>query len=319
MVNSVTMPTAYGASGNTYNDGTVPPGNMGAGGHEENFIPALSDTVAVAGFSKTQAERAEAAALTALNAPGTTATSTTPQTWTGGSVGSDFTWTIETGKTIVAGMDMKAARTSAPAAQALYFAVKSYNPANGQLVGTVTSVVGTGTSIANWTISMAQNAGIPTSRKVEGGELATGGGDFSADRTITVSKASPAEIAAGTEDAKAITPKGQIDALVPQALSDAATITWNMALALSAKVTLGGNRTLNKPSNYHLGQTYYIEVWQDGTGGRTLAFHECFKFGAQGVPIVSSGAGKLTLITAYCYNADATNPRFRCSASLDEA
>lgn len=316
MVNSVTMPTAYGASGKTYNDGTVPPGNMGAGGHEENFIPALADTVAVAGFAADKAGEAQAAALTALNAPGTTATSTTPQTWTGGSVGSDFTWTIQTDKTIVAGMDMKAARTSAASAQALYFAVKTYNPANGQLVGTITAVLGTGTSIADWTISMAQNAGIPTSRSITGGGLAKDGGDLSANRVITVDKATPAQIAAGTVDDAAITPKGQMDALAPQVLTDAATIALNMALALSAMVTLGGSRTLGKPTNYHRGQVYDIEIWQDATGGRTLAFHACYDFGAQGVPIVSAGSGKMTLITARCIDADATNPVFRCSASL---
>lgn len=317
MVNTATMPTAYGASGRTYNDGTVPPGNMGAGGHEENFILALGDTVAVAGFAADKAGEAQAAALTALNAPGTTATSTTPQTWTGGSVGSDFTWTIQTDKTIVAGMDMKAARTSAASAQALYFAVKSYNPTSGQLVGTITSVVGTGTSIADWTISMAQNAGIPTSRKVEGAGLAAGGGDFSADRTITVTKATAAEIAAGTEDGKAITPKGQMDALAPQVLTDAATIALNMAGALSAKVTLGGNRTLGKPTNYHLGQVYDVEVWQDVTGGRTLSTHICYEFGALAPLVISSGAGKMTLITMRCIDADATNPRFRCGANMD--
>ncbi len=315
MVNTVTMPTAYGASGNTYNDGTVPPGNMGAGGHEDNFIPALADTVAVAGFSKTQAERSEAAALTALNAPGTTATSTTPQTWTGGSVGSDFTWTIQTDKTIVAGMDMKAARTSAASAQALYFAVKTYNPANGQLVGTITAVLGTGTAIADWTISMAQNAGIPTSRSIVGGELATGGGDFSANRTITVSKATAAEIAAGAEDGKAITPKGQMDALAPQVLTDAATINLNMALALSAMVTLTATRTLGKPTNYHRGQVYDVEVWNTGAFG--LNFHACYEGGANGLPVITPGSGKMTLLTMRCIDADATNPRFRVGANLD--
>ena len=41
---------------------------------------------------------------------------------------------------------------------------------------------------------------------VTGGGLATGGGDLSANRTITVTKASSAEVITGTEDAKAVTP-----------------------------------------------------------------------------------------------------------------
>lgn len=41
---------------------------------------------------------------------------------------------------------------------------------------------------------------------VTGGGLATGGGDLSANRTITVPKASAAEVTAGTDDTKAVTP-----------------------------------------------------------------------------------------------------------------
>ncbi|RHW17215.1 hypothetical protein D1610_11745 [Sphingomonas gilva] len=48
--------------------------------------------------------------------------------------------------------------------------------------------------------------GVPTARTISASGLATGGGDLTADRTITVPKASPAEVAAGTDDTKAITP-----------------------------------------------------------------------------------------------------------------
>jgi microcystin-dependent protein len=43
-------------------------------------------------------------------------------------------------------------------------------------------------------------------RTVAAAGLATGGGDLSADRTITVPKAAVADVAAGTDDAKAVTP-----------------------------------------------------------------------------------------------------------------
>jgi len=55
---------------------------------------------------------------------------------------------------------------------------------------------------------------VPTGRKVEVGGLATGGGDLSADRTITVPKASPAETSAGEIDNKAVTPLGLAAALL---------------------------------------------------------------------------------------------------------
>lgn len=46
-----------------------------------------------------------------------------------------------------------------------------------------------------------------TARKIEGGGLATGGGDLSADRTITVTEATAAEITAGTATGKVVTPR----------------------------------------------------------------------------------------------------------------
>ncbi|OYW09509.1 MAG: EvpB family type VI secretion protein [Rhodospirillales bacterium 12-71-4] len=49
-------------------------------------------------------------------------------------------------------------------------------------------------------------AGVPASRKVTGGGLITGGGDFSADRVLTVAIASAAEALAGAINTKAVTP-----------------------------------------------------------------------------------------------------------------
>lgn len=47
---------------------------------------------------------------------------------------------------------------------------------------------------------------VPTTRLVSTSGLATGGGNLSVDRTITVPKASAAEVATGTNDTKAVTP-----------------------------------------------------------------------------------------------------------------
>lgn len=56
-------------------------------------------------------------------------------------------------------------------------------------------------------------------RQITGAGLATGGGDLHADRVITVAKASGAEAAAGTNDAKAVTP---LALATPLATRDAA-------------------------------------------------------------------------------------------------
>lgn len=69
------------------------------------------------------------------------------------------------------------------------------------IVAIVAGAVGTG------------GASVPTDRQITGGGLVTGGGNLSANRELDVAKASAAEIGAGTEDGKAITPAGLFAAL----------------------------------------------------------------------------------------------------------
>lgn len=66
---------------------------------------------------------------------------------------------------------------------------------------------------------------------------------------------------------------------VPSALTDAATIATDAALANHFTVTLGGNRTLGNPTNPTAGQRVIWQIRQDGTGSRTLAFGTAFRFG----------------------------------------
>lgn len=55
-----------------------------------------------------------------------------------------------------------------------------------------------------------------------------------------------------------------------QTLADGATITFNAANGLNAKVTLGGSGRAVVRSNWVSGKTYNLEIIQDGTGGRTI-------------------------------------------------
>lgn len=142
------------------------------------------------------------------------------------------------------------------------------------------------------------------SRKVEGGGLASGGGDLSADRTITVSKASASEFRTGTEDGKGLTPKTPWDAAAAVSLTDAGTITVNMANFINAEVTLGGNRTLGNPSNAKPGQSGTIYIVQDGTGGRTLAFSGNWKFAGGSAPSLTTSSGA---VDALHYKVRASN------------
>ena len=74
-----------------------------------------------------------------------------------------------------------------------------------------------------------------------------------------------------------------------QTLTDGATITFNANLGTSAKVTLGGNRTLAF-TNFSQGTYLTLVVIQDGTGSRTLTLPTC--------NVINGGAGAVTLTMA---------------------
>lgn len=76
-------------------------------------------------------------------------------------------------------------------------------------------------------------------------------------------------------------------------LTDAATIAVDMSTFVNAKVTLAGNRTLGTPTNAKEGQSGYIQIIQDGTGSRTLAYAAGWDFGSANAPTLSTGAGKI--------------------------
>lgn len=103
-----------------------------------------------AGNASASAAAAAASALTALNAPGTSATSTTSL-----SIGTGAkSLTIQTGKSIVVGMTLVIARTSAPTTTRMSGVVSSYDSGTGALGVTVDSVTGSGTH-TDWTVSLS--------------------------------------------------------------------------------------------------------------------------------------------------------------------
>jgi hypothetical protein len=81
-------------------------------------------------------------------------------------------------------------------------------------------------------------------------------------------------------------------------LTDGASISWDVSTSQKAKVTLGGARTMAAVSNPVEGATYYLYVFQDGTGGRTLAYTTTasttgtFDFGGATTPVITTTASK---------------------------
>lgn len=79
-------------------------------------------------------------------------------------------------------------------------------------------------------------------------------------------------------------------------LTDAANIATNLADSNNFTVTLGGNRTLDNPTNIVAGQSGSIFIVQDGTGSRTLAFGAYWDFAGSTAPTLTTTANAVDRI-----------------------
>ena len=118
--------------------------------------------------------------------------------------------------------------------------------------------------------------------------------DPTADRTITLPDASLT--VAGTNVVQSFS-KAQRGAVV--ALTDGANISTDFSLGNNFSVTLGGNRTLDNPTNIVAGQSGIIVVTQDGTGSRTLAYGSYWKFPGGTAPTLTTTASAVDVIAYF--------------------
>ena len=72
------------------------------------------------------------------------------------------------------------------------------------------------------------------------------------------------------------------------ALSDGANVSWDLESNQVATLTLGGDRTLDNPTNQVAGATYILTVKQDGTGSRTLAFGSAYQWPGGTAPTITT-------------------------------
>jgi len=147
---SVYFDPALGGDGSTVTDDASPTTGLANGGHRARFVPALAQTVAMA-------NTAQLAAAAANNAAGTNGTSTTSLAIGTGAK----TLTMQTGRSIVVGMQVIVANTASPATQLMRGTVTGYVSGTGVLNVAVDYALGSGT-IATWTISLAGVTVIPT-------------------------------------------------------------------------------------------------------------------------------------------------------------
>lgn len=166
-MSSVTFPISLGGDGSTVTDDASVNTGLANGGHRLRFVPSLAQVIACmngaltqasafvtaaannAGAAQGYASSAAANATTAVNAPGTQATSTTSLTMGTG----NQTMVIQAGKSIVVGMQMMVARTSAPGTSFMRGTVTAYNSSTGSLTVQADYIFGSGT-FTDWTISL---------------------------------------------------------------------------------------------------------------------------------------------------------------------
>lgn len=79
-------------------------------------------------------------------------------------------------------------------------------------------------------------------------------------------------------------------------LTDASSISIDLAASNNFAVTLAGNRTLANPSNVVAGQSGSIFISQDGTGSRTLAYGSQYDFASGSAPTLSTAASAVDRI-----------------------
>lgn len=96
-----------------------------------------------------------------------------------------------------------------------------------------------------------------------------------------------------------------------QTLTDGASIDWDLADG-SGKVTLGGNRTLNNPTNQIAGRTYGLRITQDGTGSRLISsWGSAYNWAGGTAPTLTTTAGATDVFLFY---SDGTNMNLVASA-----
>jgi hypothetical protein len=84
------------------------------------------------------------------------------------------------------------------------------------------------------------------------------------------------------------------------ALTDAATIAWDLNAAPNAVITLGGNRTMGAPVNMAAGKRYTLRVLQDATGSRTITWNSAFKWAGGSAPTLTTAANATDVLEFFC-------------------
>lgn len=86
-------------------------------------------------------------------------------------------------------------------------------------------------------------------------------------------------------------------------LTDAANVDWDTSLGQVAKLSLGGNRTMNAPTKHKAGAFYALAVLQTA-GNNTLTWNTAFKWDSGTAPTLSTAASAHDY---FVFRSDGTN------------
>lgn len=171
---SVYFDPAVGGDGSTVTDDANPTTGLANGGHRARFVPALAQVVAVAENTVEQAAIAVEYGQTAVNAPGTQATSTSSLSI---GIGSRSLTLAQTGKAFAVGMYVQIVST-ASTQNWMVGAITAFTPSTGAMTVNVTNTGGSGT-IAAWAITLAAPPDLPLQSGQANKFLQTDGGTAS--------------------------------------------------------------------------------------------------------------------------------------------
>lgn len=170
---SVTFPVAIGGDGSTVSDDSNASTGLGNGGHRTRFVPALSNLVGIGNLIVPLAQNA-------LNAAGTSATSTSSLTV---GTGSKSLTLAQTGKAFAVGQWVNITNTAAPATNYMVGAITAFNSGTGAMTVNVTFSAGSGT-LASWAVHPA-SPGVANLSNDAGGNVVVNGALEAADGTVS--------------------------------------------------------------------------------------------------------------------------------------
>jgi hypothetical protein len=157
------------------------------------------------------------------------------------------------------------------------------------------------TQLASHSNSIANLVPVSTTITVSG--LATGGGNLGSNVNIGVTIAGTNDYRIASDNTKALTSAVVAGAMAVITLTDAASVSWNMASGYDFQLTLAGNRNLLNPTNTTVGKRGRIRVIQDATGSRTLAFGSAYVFAGGTAPTLTTTASHYDVLYYDCVSS----------------